>query len=255
MDIIKQSFGNVEIDKLDEKGFTKLYHASREGQVDVVQKLLAEGADVNRKCFYSGSKGSEGEKNGTTALHAAVNRGHFNIVKILVENGANVNARDVDGRTPIFNPCMEGYADIVQYLIENDADVNLSSGYESRGYTGGTPLMSACKFGHADVVKILLDNGALVDKTTWRGDTAMDDAMESGNDEIIELLRNAGGVASYQRQVEADFIALYRKVRDASNMSRMEIIQKVCEEYKSIPIETALIWAKGADLNDGIIRL
>lgn len=257
MNIFNRFLGSVDIDKMDKEGLTKLYRASADGQADVVQQLLVQGADVNRKSFYAGAKNSEGAKNGTTALHAVANRGHFHIVKILVEKGANVNARDINGCTPLWLSCMEGYADIVRYLIANGADVDLSNGYESRGYTGSTPLMTASKFGRTDVVRILLDSGALVNKATWRGDTALDEALESENEEIIVLLRNAGGVFSSQRQKEAMFIALYRKFRNTSEMSRMEIIEKVRKEKEceSIPIETALIWAKGADLTDGIIRL
>ena len=51
------------------------------------------------------------------------------------------------------------------------------------------------------------------------------------------------------------FNTLYREIRDASSWKRQDIIDEVLKTEKSIPMETALIWAKIADLEDGIIRL
>ncbi len=249
-------FGSTGVDARDKEGLTKLYRASENGRDDVVRSLLAEGANVNRKCFYIGAKNSEGAKNGTTSLHAAANGDHLNIVKILLENGANIDVRDINGCTPLWLASMDGHADIACYLIEHGADVNLANGYESRGYSGGTPLATAVSLERTEVVKILLDNGALVNKATWRGDTPLGEALASGNSEIIEQLRRAGaeGVSTYQEEKRA-FVAAYKKIRDTSEMTRMEIIEKIRRDGMSISNESAHIWASGADLEDGIIVL
>ena len=60
------------------------------GQVEVVQLLIENGADVNVK---SGD--------GATPLHSAAFLGRADVAKLLLENGADIKARSNDGATPV----------------------------------------------------------------------------------------------------------------------------------------------------------
>ncbi|MDA7653456.1 ankyrin repeat domain-containing protein [bacterium] len=73
-------------------GWTALHHAANVGNKEIVELLIANGADVNAK-----------DDNLTlwTPLHKAASRGHNAIVEILLSRSANVNAKDGSGRSPL----------------------------------------------------------------------------------------------------------------------------------------------------------
>ena len=64
--------------------------ASYKGHRDLVQALLAKGADANAKA-----------NDGVTALMLASRQGHREVVQALLARGADVNAKANDGRTAL----------------------------------------------------------------------------------------------------------------------------------------------------------
>jgi len=72
-------------------GWTPLFYAtSGGGQKEIVELLIAEGADVNAK-----------DKLGDTPLQVAAYQGHKEIAELFIANGAYVNAKSDNGRTPL----------------------------------------------------------------------------------------------------------------------------------------------------------
>jgi cytohesin len=98
-----------------------IHKAVEEGNIEAVKKFLAAGIDVNAKAFITGStplhiaatkevvelliaKGADvnaKDKYDMTPLHPAAGRGHKEVVELLIAKGADVNARDEDGDTPL----------------------------------------------------------------------------------------------------------------------------------------------------------
>ncbi|HEY9283068.1 MAG TPA: ankyrin repeat domain-containing protein [Pyrinomonadaceae bacterium] len=72
------------------EGRTLLMHASFDGDLDLVIRLLDEGSDVNAR-----------DAGGDTALMFASMRGHFLVVKMLLAHGADPLARAKNGWTAL----------------------------------------------------------------------------------------------------------------------------------------------------------
>jgi ankyrin repeat protein len=63
-----------------------------EKSVEIVEKLLAKGADVNAK----------DPRQGRTPLHNTARRGNCKAAELLIAAGADVSAKDKDGHTPLW---------------------------------------------------------------------------------------------------------------------------------------------------------
>lgn len=77
-------------------GTTLLHSASKSGNMELVDLLIQEGADVNAQ-----------DEDGESPLHGAMARGdNYDVARRLIENGADLSCKAFDGRTPfhsIFN--------------------------------------------------------------------------------------------------------------------------------------------------------
>ena len=67
-----------------------MIQATNKHRKEIVELLIAKGADVNVK-----------DKQGSTTLHWAAYHGHKEIAELLIAKGANVNAKTKIGRTPL----------------------------------------------------------------------------------------------------------------------------------------------------------
>ncbi|XP_071941264.1 ankyrin repeat and MYND domain-containing protein 2-like [Antedon mediterranea] len=83
------SESDVRIDCLDEHGMTPLQHSAFKGNTELLQLLLAHGADVN----------NNRHENAYTALMFAAISGHQGITKLLLESGAKTTLVNSVGRT------------------------------------------------------------------------------------------------------------------------------------------------------------
>ncbi|MGE4066919.1 MAG: ankyrin repeat domain-containing protein [Vicinamibacterales bacterium] len=151
--------------------------AAMTGDVDGVQALLRDGADVNAP-----------QGDGMTALHWAAMRDNARLVEMLVYAGANLHATTRLGAyTPLHLACDNGATTVVAPLLEAGANPNAVT------TNGTTPLMLAAAAGDAVGVKALLATGAEVDaKDTANEETALMFAAANGRTEVVELLASAG---------------------------------------------------------------
>ncbi|KAJ4030597.1 hypothetical protein NW763_014837, partial [Fusarium oxysporum] len=104
------------------------------GHLEVVEKLLAEGADAN-----------------AAALQAAAWGGHLEVVEKLLAAGADVNAAaGYDGWTALEAAAEGGHLEVVEKLLAKGANANAAA------------LEAAAGGGHLEVVEKLLAKGANV---------------------------------------------------------------------------------------------
>ena len=90
---------------------TPLVHAVLNDQIDAINWLLDQGADINKKCGY-------GEPKAATPLHfSAAWGGHLEVAKLLVTRGADLSIRDGDYNSPASGWASHfGHKDIEAFL-------------------------------------------------------------------------------------------------------------------------------------------
>jgi ankyrin repeat protein len=160
------------VNEKNKQGWTPLHFATVRGKTACAEVLVAKGAKLD-------------ERTGTekTALHFAADRGFLEIAKLLVENGADFALRDDEGWTPLHYAAEKDRVDVAAYLIEQGAAVNAIS------KRGGTPLIEAAASASPEMVNLLLDNGADAAIAATNSMTALDYAIELGNESAQEILQ------------------------------------------------------------------
>ncbi len=158
----------------------------------------------------------------TTALHNAARGGHNIMAKFYVNMGSDVNARDEQGRTPLYLAIESGHQGIVKQLLEMPAvDINIPNKdgvtpLHIATYKGEhgivkrlllmpalkkliedkdkvTPLHLAATYGHSEIVKTFLANGMKNHPDKW-GFTPLHRAAEKGHETIVQQLLHLSNV-------------------------------------------------------------
>jgi len=166
----------ADVNVKHEDGWNGLMLAAVNGHSLVVQALLDKGAKVDAKENLMGQ----------TALIWAVKGGHAAIVKILLKAGANVNDRDKFGGTALTRAASNGQAQILNTLLEAGADIN------AREYDGDTAVIEATAEGHLEIIQALLKAGANVNDKDLEGRTLLMIAAMIGADKVVKALLDAG---------------------------------------------------------------
>ena len=150
----------ISVNEKDKSGATPLHFASKK---EVVEYLLAKGADINAKGPYGETplihylSNLAGDQNATLTklkdgrrprdpkLFADVRSGKYNdIPLLLIAKGADVKAKSNGGATALHYAAVLGNAELIKTLLAKGADVNASAEKATwRGGVGGTPLLWA----------------------------------------------------------------------------------------------------------------
>lgn len=125
----------VDVNVGNSKDETPLMMAAFKGQQDLVQRLLARDAAVN--------------KTGWTPLHYAATNGHISVMKVLLDKYAFIDAQSPNGSTPLMMAAMYGSPEAVKLLIDEGADQSM------KNQLGMTALDFAKKANRSDAVELL----------------------------------------------------------------------------------------------------
>lgn len=170
----------------------QLLNAAVKGDLDAVEKLVSQGADINYTDPW-----------GNCAVFSAAWEGNIKALDLYFSLGASIELED---NNPLCNAAFNGQMESVKWLLEKGANPNFSfkkTGENALHYT-------ICKFSEIDerteIVKSLVDAGTNVNKKTINGaetlcfmrdaflkaETPLHRAAAYGNERIIKLLIEAG---------------------------------------------------------------
>jgi ankyrin repeat protein len=155
----------------NESGLSAIMWALYRGRIDMVEMLLGGGLELD--VFEAASLGR------TDRLEA-----------ILESDSAKAHAWSPDGFTPLHLAAFFGHVEAVRALLARNAQVDAVS----RNPMNVMPLHSAAAGpgNRAPVGRALLDAGAEVDARSHGGFTALQEAAENGDEDLMELLLARG---------------------------------------------------------------
>ena len=160
----------------------ELIVAAYANDVDEAERLIQAGADVNAK----------DETVQSAYLIATSEVGDDpRLLELTLANGADVGSLDSYNGTGLIRAADRGYTAIVARLLETDVEVD----HVNR--LGWTALLEAIILGggdaaHVEVVRLLVEAGADVNLADGQGVTPLAHAKQSGYDEMVAILREAG---------------------------------------------------------------
>ncbi|GIL43221.1 hypothetical protein Vafri_1023 [Volvox africanus] len=125
-----------------------VHAAASAGDVDLLKKLVAEGANVD-----------EADEEGRTALHFAAGYGEIECVKVLIEAKAKLDAVDTNQNTALHYAAGYGQAESVKLLLESGADRT------AKNLDGKTALEVAELNEQADVIAALKETEKAEEET------------------------------------------------------------------------------------------
>jgi ankyrin repeat protein len=103
----------IDVNLLDEIGYTALHWASTNNNLELVDILIKAGANVNSSdCI------------GRIALHIASEDENLELVKLLIKAGSNLNVKNTNGYTPLQIASKNEYLIVVKTLIEAGAQLD-----------------------------------------------------------------------------------------------------------------------------------
>lgn len=211
----------TELPKAGADSSQTLHQAAAAGDVELVQKLLAQGADLNGR-----------DKDGSTPLHEAAGNGWVDVVRLLLEKGANVEATDASGRTPLHRAARWHSRLICEWFLAKGADVNATDSL------GNTPLHASLAGNQVNrhLVEFLLAEGADVNARNEQGETPLHLAGRTGRT----------GAWPGQRAEAAEILLAHGAEIDATDKSGRSPLHVAVENAQGKTVE--LLLAQGADI-------
>lgn len=232
--------GRAELEREDALGHTPLHLGALNGNVKLVEVLIAWRANVN----------CSGTKNKRTPLHMAAEGGHKETVELLIARGSE-NRPNHQEQLPLHLAAEHGNAAVVKVLLDK-----FKGTVDANDRHGQTPLiMAAYGSGTADVVAVLAAAGADLSARDHQVPcrSAIAAAAEQGNvemflalmekgvhlrpDELAALIRNEGEDSAQvmlkllNEPSDFEWRKQASKLRMAYLRSRMEVAVAHCHPH------------------------
>ncbi|MGE0885869.1 MAG: ankyrin repeat domain-containing protein [Blastocatellales bacterium] len=123
----------------------RLSSAAREGNIQLMKRAIAHGADVNKFCCGM-----------FPPLNSAAMEGHLEAAQYLVSRGANVNIGDKFHGTPLMEASRGGHIEVVRFLLHHGADPNAIE------YMNNSSVLDWAE-GNPEIIRLLKERGAVIE--------------------------------------------------------------------------------------------
>ena len=215
LNILLKFSPTIDVDFSNKEGITALMMACNENQINLVERLLEHGSNLNKTDKYGWN----------CLFYAIYSNASIDLIKIVIDYGIGLEAQDkedgwnalhlattkpnlfkgildyldfrIASRQQAFNvmhsktrlgsglmhlAAQGGNAESLQYLISrNDFDIN-----ETIKQTGWRPLHFACHRGHLCCVRVLIEGGAQSHVFDDDGSSPFNIAVQMGHSTIVE---------------------------------------------------------------------
>ncbi len=172
----------ADLEQLNQDGWTPLSLAASRGHLETVWLLLERGANLEHQVKH----------HGWAPLSMAASNGHAETAQLLLDRGATIDRQDIYGETPLLVAAKRAKLNVVRLLLDRGANIDLP------GIGGNTPLAIASfvRFFHRDklqILQLLLERGADIDHKNIHGQTPLHEACSSQNGvEVLQALLDRG---------------------------------------------------------------
>ncbi len=156
-------------------GYTAFHKAILNNKYDIVRLFISSGmVDVNEK----------NKKKNMSPLYLATLYHSLEMVQILIKHKCDLDdTNDVGLSTALHLASKRGYLDIVECLLVAGADI------DKLNMTNGNTAVIKCSIkNYKRILLLLIEKGANLNIQNHKGNTALHEAVENGNLEIIKVL-------------------------------------------------------------------
>jgi ankyrin repeat protein len=215
------------VSKLNQKeektGRTVLQMAAAGGVVELVESILAAGADVNDK-----------DHHGRTALMTAVVNHRKEVVQVLPERGAEIDDMDQDGNTALHLAAALGAEEIIEILL-SFGKVTV----DAKNAEGDTALIVAGKSGkfgdEATSIKVAIDDLYDITETRVKGVRQPEDETETVVENTTEVIEDGQSKVRGFKEEDYGKVTLVEGEREAINGGKSQVKGKK-EEFGKIKL-------------------
>jgi ankyrin repeat protein len=210
-----QAKTKIDIERIvsgtDKEGNTQLHLAVQQEQLELVEFLLGDKADVNKA-----------NKKGFTSLHLAAQKGNFSICSTLLKYGADVNQKfPVDRGTALHYAVHRLPTKFLELFLQNKAQIDIQN------YDGITALGMAARYGNEDKTTLLLEKGADPNLRNKFGETVLEIVCTGNVFMGARLLIQAGAVVEPEKEYTGILLAV---AEDQDDKKIVELIAEACPD-------------------------